>query len=187
MNNKFTSLKNIINSSFFEHSFDIALNKILILSLILVTMTSHAQNKGQDQLNLNGNWKFYVIDGQGSNPLNVVEEATDNIMDNTDTNNIEIKGNWKLKTEGARGSTVYKKDYLERNFTGKETENNYVRFLPKFKKSGYYEAFVIMPFGTHLTAQVNVKQGDSKETAYLNQRVRCGQWISLGIFNFDST
>ncbi|GIZ09661.1 glycoside hydrolase family 2 TIM barrel-domain containing protein [Flavobacterium sp. UMI-01] len=160
---------------------------IALLIFCLSCFFCNAQKQTDYVISLNGDWKFHVIDGQGSNPLNVVEESSDIIIDNRNTNQVEIKGNWKLKTEGARGSAVYQKDFIERNFSGKETEANYVRFFPKFKKSGYYEAFVMMPFGTHLTAQVNVKQGNLKETAYLNQRVRCGQWISLGIFNFDST
>lgn len=163
------------------------MKNITLLIFCLSSFFCLAQKESPTTFSLNGNWNFYVIDGQGSNPLNVKEEASDIIIDNDNPNNVEIKGNWKLETKGKTGSTVFKNNYLERNFSNNEIENNHVRFFPKLKKSGYYETFVIMPFGTHLTAQVNVKQGDLKETAYLNQRVRCGQWISLGIFNFDST
>ncbi|CDF79836.1 glycoside hydrolase (GH2), partial [Formosa agariphila KMM 3901] len=138
-----------------------------------------------EEFSLNGNWKFNTIDGQGYNYLNVQENISDIIIDNSDIENVEVKGNWNSKKFGERDTSFYKDDYLVRNFVKGEGNANYVRFRPNLEKSGYYEAFVKYPFSSHLTSQCNIKHAGEITTKYLSQRVFCGEWISVGIYQFD--
>lgn len=142
-------------------------------------------------MSLNGNWKFHTIYGEGSNYLNIRETENDIIIDNADAN-IEAHGTWGTKKTAARNSKFYKTDYLQHNFSitdlkgGKKNDDSYFRFYPKFKTSGYYEAFTRFPFASHLTTQYNIKHAKGVTTKYVSQRTFCNEWISLGIFDFNS-
>ncbi|WP_111708279.1 glycoside hydrolase family 2 TIM barrel-domain containing protein [Lutibacter citreus] len=163
---------------------------ILLMSLLVVgckTQTNSSDIPDTNQMLLSGDWKFNTIYGMGSNPLNIIEQESDIVIDNTDADRIEIKGTWKTKKVGGRGSVFYGEDYLVRNFKKEEAANNYVRFKPTINKTGYYEAIVIYPFGSHLTAQININSSEGKISKYVSQRTDCGQWISLGIFKFNAS
>ncbi|WP_298369541.1 glycoside hydrolase family 2 TIM barrel-domain containing protein [uncultured Lutibacter sp.] len=136
---------------------------------------------------LSGNWKFNTIYGMGSNPLNIHVQPNDIVIDNNDKTKVEIKGKWQTKKVGGRGSVFYGKDYLTHNFGKNEAANSYVRFMPTINETGYYEALVIYPFASHLTAQININSADGKTSKYVSQRTNCGQWISLGIFKFNAS
>ncbi len=135
---------------------------------------------------LNGTWKFNTIYGQGYNYLNVAVKKEDLIIDNSDQKFVEIKGNWKNSTKSNKGATFYKTNYLVRNFKAKENSDNYVRFHPRFEKSGYYEAFIIHPYTNHSKALYTVRHKNGKTSKKVNSRTLCNEWISLGIFHFDS-
>ncbi|AWB67602.1 glycoside hydrolase family 2 [Saccharobesus litoralis] len=141
-------------------------------------------------LSLNGDWKFHAIYGEGANYMDISERDSDLVIDNTDAD-IESKGKWKPSTKAARNSHFYGSNYVQHYFTltnlkgGNKSDDSYFRFLPKFKKSGYYEAFTRYPFASHLTAQYNIKHADGISTKYVSQRVFCNEWNSLGIFKFD--
>jgi beta-galactosidase len=156
------------------------------------TMQQEQSNTADEEnISLNGDWKFYAIYGEGSNYMNIQELGSDLVIDNTDAN-VEMKGKWKSLTEGQRNTNVYGEDYVQHNFTltnldnGNKDDDSYFRFYPKFEKSGYYEAFTRYPFSSHLTAQYNVSHADGVATKYISQRVFCNEWNSLGIFKFDS-
>lgn len=157
----------------------------------LISCMANAQTK-EERISLNGNWKFYAIYGEGSNYMNISETDDDIVIDNR-APNVEIQGNWKTSKTGARESKFYGEDYLQHYFAltdlkgGNKTDSSFVRFYPNFKKSGYYEAFVKYPFSSHLTAQYNVKHVQGVTTNYVSQRVFCGEWNSLGIYEFDNT
>ncbi len=144
-----------------------------------------------NEFSLNGNWKFHAIYGEGSNYRNIKETEDHIIIDNKDAN-VEIHGEWKSSKTGIRFSKFYGEDYLKHNFPennlveGKKKDDAYFRFKPDFKTSGYYEAFTKYPFESHLTAQYNVKHADGITTKYVSQRVFCNEWVSLGIYKFDS-
>lgn len=166
-------------------------NLFTLLLILLLYSCNLQKNQEPSQANnlisLNGTWKFNTIYGTGSNPLDIIEQDSDIVIDNTDKERIEIKGNWKTKKIGERGSIVHGENYFSRRFNIDESKNNYVRFKPTIKKTGYYEALVKYPFASHLTAQVNINSSEGKISKYVSQRTDCGQWISLGIFKFNSS
>ncbi|NIJ45932.1 beta-galactosidase [Wenyingzhuangia heitensis] len=140
----------------------------------------------EEAYSLNGNWKFNTIYGQGHNYLNVVEKSENIIIDNDDKKHVEIKGNWKKSKKENKGATFYKKDYLVKNFKAGESKDNYVRFHPYFKKSGYYEAFITHPYASHNKALYTVKHKNGESSKKVSSRTFCNEWISLGIFQFDN-
>ena len=162
----------------------------LVLFVFAISCTSK-EEKGEQQISLNGNWKFYAIYGEGSNYLNTQETASDLVIDNNDAN-VEMKGEWKSLKTGLRNSRFYGADYLQHNFTltdldgENKADDSYFRFYPNFKKSAYYEAFTRFPFASHLTAQYKIKHAQGITTKYVSQRVFCNEWNSLGIYEFDN-
>ncbi|APZ45553.1 hypothetical protein BW723_04250 [Polaribacter reichenbachii] len=162
----------------------------LFIALLLTScanQTTSEINSKEDVLSLNGNWKFHTIYGEGSNYLNIHETESDIIIDNTDKN-VEVKGKWKTLKKGARASKFYKENYIQHNFPNNpKNDDSYVRFYPNFTNSGYYEAFTKFPFASHLTAQYNIKHKNGITTKYISQRTFCGEWISLGIYDFKNT
>ncbi|AWG22677.1 hypothetical protein FFWV33_14645 [Flavobacterium faecale] len=163
------------------------MNKILLSIAVFCFLGVNAQKAIDTQFSLNGDWKFYAIEGQGSNSLQVKEEPTDIIVDNADADFVEIKGKWNLKKVGTKGATFYKADFLQRVFRVGDTGDNYVRFRPKISKKGNYEAFVRFPFETNLTTQFTVQHADGEVATYANQRSCGDQWISLGIYTFNAS
>ena len=161
---------------------------ILFFGLLLGCTAQEKLNlpNGEDVLSLNGNWKFHAIYGEGSNYLNIHEAPDDIIIDNADAQQVKITGKWNLLKEGKRGSTFYKNDYLQHNFNNGEDSAS-VKYFPNLKESGYYEAFVMFPFESHLTAQANVFHAEGKTTKFFIQRSYCGEWLSLGIFDFKKS
>lgn len=146
--------------------------------------------RGEEEVSLNGNWKFHAIYGEGSNYMDIQVRDTDIVIDNNDPH-VEAKGTWKTLQDGARNTKFYGKDYQQHSYTltslkgGNKEDDSYFRFYPKFKKSGYYEAFTFYPFASHLTARYNVKHAGGITTKYVSQRVFCNEWNSLGIYRFD--
>ncbi|WP_068473290.1 glycoside hydrolase family 2 [Saccharicrinis aurantiacus] len=157
---------------------------------IIFSTNSYAQT-GEEQLSLNGDWKFYAIDGEGSNYMNIQASEADIIIDNRDAS-VERKGSWKSSKLGARETKFYGIDYEKHSYSltdlkgGNKTDDSYIRFYPNFKKSAYYEVFTIYPFSSHLTAKYNVKHAQGITTQFVSQRTRCNEWISLGIYDFNS-
>lgn len=162
----------------------------LFFTLILVgscnVVDTQVKVVPKEELSLNGTWKFNTITGQGYNYLNVEEKVSDIVIDNADKNSISIKGNWKTSTKKIRNSNFYGTNYYSRSFQKNESSENYVRFYPKFKKSGYYEAYVMHPFSSHMTVQWNVNHKEGKTAKYVSQRIFCKEWISIGIYEFDA-
>ncbi len=135
---------------------------------------------------LNGTWKFNTIYGQGYNYMNVTKSSSDIVIDNSDKDKVEIKGNkWIVKKEAAKDYPFQGNDFLIRNFGQGEHKENYVRFHPKLKKSGYYEAFITHPYASHSKPLYTVKHKKGATTKKVSSRTYCGEWISLGIFQFD--
>ena len=166
------------------------LQHVLLIIGLLISGVLTAQDGGE-RISLNGTWKFYTIYGEGSNYMNIRETEEDLVIDNTDPN-IEIRGSWKMIAAAERDSKFHGKDYLQHYFAltdlngGDKNDSSYVRFYPNFKKAGYFEVFTKFPFSSHLTAQYNVKHAQGVATKYVSQRTYCNEWVSLGIFDFDS-
>ncbi len=164
---------------------------LILVSLVLLGCKSEKKVLPQDELSLNGNWKFHTIYGEGSNYLNIKETKTDLVIDNDDSS-VEIFGNWRVLNTTERNTRLYGKDYLKHSFTntdlegGNKNDTSYVKYYPNFKKSGYYQAFTRFPFASHMTPQYNIKHANGITTKYLNHRIFCNEWISLGIFKFNS-
>ncbi len=163
---------------------------LIILSILLSACSFTSEQitiVPEEIVSLNGDWKFNTIYGQGYNYLNVTENISDIVIDNADRRNVEVKGNWNLSTKRVRNSNFYGKNYYSRFFKERQIVEgeNYVRFRPKIKKSGYYEVFVRHPFSSHLTAQCNVNHSNGKTENFVSQRLFPGEWISVGIYQFD--
>lgn len=169
--------------------------KYLQITCVILTLFSsiNAQNRSnKEQLSLNGNWKFHTIYGEGSNYMNIQETASDLVIDNQDPN-VEVQGKWQTSQKGARDTQFYGTDYRQHYFSltdlqkGGHSDSSYVRFYPHFTKSGYYEVFTKYPFASHLTAQYNINHAGGITTKYVSQRVFCGEWNSLGIYEFNTS
>ena len=155
----------------------------LIFCVILMCCNSwvvHAQHLGEDRMLLSGDWKFHAIFGEGSNYLNIRVEEGDILTDNMDENQIETAGDWQVKSKAGRGTTFWGENYLSHEF--KKGDTSLVRFHLEIPETGYYEHFVFFPFGVHLNARVNIKHVNGTDAFFFNQRNRCSQWLSLGIF-----
>lgn len=165
--------------------------RICFFYLVLTSMLLQGCNSGQEKdiysgeiYSLNGEWKFYSLFGEGSNYRTVSSSSNDIIIDNSDSRYVEISGNWKTNEVASHGSESYGKDYLSYNFKGKE-KDTYVRFEYPVSKKGYYELFIFYPFGAHLTHRINIHHSNGMDSVYLSQRIRCSNWISLGIFKYE--
>ncbi len=141
-------------------------------------------NDGEEQLDLNGKWKFNAIYGEGSNYNNIKAQEDDLVIDNTDEHQIEIKGDWIVATEGERESRFYGTSYLKHHF-GSLQDDASVSYVPKLPASGYYEAFVRFPFAINLNTKINIHHAKGTDVQFFNQRTRCDEWLSLGIFTFE--
>ncbi|WP_460540407.1 glycoside hydrolase family 2 TIM barrel-domain containing protein [Echinicola sediminis] len=163
---------------------------IIYLPILFLFFSLVPKRTISQEISLNGKWKFYTIYGEGSNYLNIQERESDIVIDNTDEN-VKMEGSWKVSKEGERNSRFYREDYVQHYFSltdldnGNVQDSSYVRFYPELKKSGYYEVFTIYPFSSHLTAQYNIHHADGITTKYQSQRVVCGEWVSLGIYDFN--
>ncbi len=162
---------------------------LLTLFLSLLNFEYLSAQEVKEKLSLNGYWKFHTIYGEGSNYMNIVASEEDIVVDNDHPDN-EMQGEWQVAKLGERNTRFYGKDYLKHLFTLTNLNNEnkadsaFFRFKPKLKKSAYYEVFIRYPFASHLTAQCNVKHRNGISTKYVSQRVFCGEWISLGIYDF---
>lgn len=166
--------------------------KYFVLSVIAFVLTSCQTNNQkitivpEETLSLNGDWKFSTIYGQGYNYMNVKLSPSDIIIDNSDADKVEIKGKrWVKKTKPSKDYPFQGKDFLIRNFRKGEDKDSYVRFRPKFKKSGYYEAFLTHPYASHSKVRYTVKHKNGESSKQISSRTYCGEWISLGIYQFD--
>ncbi|MGC6430544.1 MAG: glycoside hydrolase family 2 TIM barrel-domain containing protein [Jejuia sp.] len=164
---------------------------LVLIALCLLGCNSETKVLDTNVLSLNGDWKFHTIYGEGANYLNVKETEDDIVIDNRDTN-VEIRGKWKPSKKKVRFSNFHGEDYVQHFFPannlvdGKKTDDAYFRFYPNFKASGYYEVFTTYPFSTHMTAEYNIKHEGGITSKYVSQRVFCNEWVSLGIYEFNS-
>ena len=142
-------------------------------------------NKGNDELLLSGTWKFSTIYGNGAINNSVTQLSTDIVIDNSDTRQVEVRGDWKTSIGEKNATPQVGKNYLKYSFKSGDT-TAYVRYNANNLSTGYYECFVQYAYATHLTTQFNIKHAFGKTYSHINQRVRNGQWVSLGIFKFIS-
>ena len=84
-------------------------NIYIFALLICITSCTSNTETGEEQLSLNGNWKFYAIYGEGSNYMNIQETNSDIVIDNN-APNVEVKGDWKTLKTGVRNSKFYGED-----------------------------------------------------------------------------
>lgn len=163
---------------------------ISLLAGLLISGLIHAQS-GEEELSLNGYWKFHTIYGEGSNYLNIHKTENDIVIDNNALNVVR-QGKWKTLKKAARNSKFYGEDYLQHYFAltdlgeGNKIDSSYVRYFPDFIQSGYYEVFTKYPFSSHLTAKYNIKHAKGISSKFVSQRVFCNEWNSLGIYEFNS-
>ncbi len=137
-----------------------------------------------DTLSLNGYWKFHSFLGEGSNYLDIQPEAEDIVIDNRQTELLELAGTWNLQTKAERTSECWKGDYL-RHYFSSGRDGAYVRFKPQVPQSGYYEHFVYYPWGHHAAAKIKVKHEEGTYEKYYSQRNLPSVWTSLGIYKLE--
>ncbi|MDG1804314.1 glycoside hydrolase family 2 TIM barrel-domain containing protein [Flavicella sp.] len=139
---------------------------------------------GEENILLKNNWKFNVLKGDGSNYLNVHKEISDVIIDNSNKEKVIINGKWSTSVEKRDGVQYFGDDYLV--FPKDKDTTSFVRFKPGIETLGYREVFVYYPFGMYSQVSVCVKHSKGIDYRTLNQRVKSGEWLSLGIFKFDN-
>ncbi len=170
------------------------MNRILLVilgTLFILSACQPGNNPVENKLSLNGTWKFYTIYGEGANYMNVNESEDDIIIDNDDVR-VEIHGNWSVSKYAKLNSSFQGSDYLKRYYSNTDlgnanpSDSSCVRYYPDFKNSGYYEVFVKYPYVSHLTTRYNINNANGISTKYLNQRLLSGEWISLGIYEFNN-
>ena len=156
---------------------------ILLFGVLILNSCSNQSNE-TDTILLDGYWKFQTFIGDGSNYLDIHPQPGDIILDNSDSFNVEIYGEWDRKGKGIRGSFSWKDNYLIKNFKEQDT-SAFVRYHYNSIDSGYYEHFVYYPFAYHTTAQVVVKHAEGTDSLYFLQRTRQSKWLSLGVFRIE--
>lgn len=158
-----------------------------ILFLGGVAPLAKADGKGEQTLTLDGEWKFTTFLGEGSNYRDISPGPADLVIDNSQTDRLEVVGNWAVKSQGERDTSCWGEDYLARFFKHGDAAA-YVRFDTTPPKNGLYEHFIRYPFGHHLTTRLQINHAGGVDSRHVSQRNRCGQWISLGIYrlNVDS-
>lgn len=138
---------------------------------------------GQAMCSLNGDWKFNTFPGEGSNYLDIRPQAGDIVIDNQQTDFLDLQGDWQLAHKATRETTAWNGDYLQHHFT--EQDSAYVRFRAEVPESGYYEHFINYPFGNHLATMVQVKHAEGIHSKDFNQKNRPNHWLSLGVFKLE--
>lgn len=138
----------------------------------------HAQ---QEDLSLNGYWKFNTILGDGANSLDISPKSTDIILDDSDTTHIAFSGKWQRSSTPERGSKMWGDSYFKKWFYTKQ-DNGYFRFKTNHLKPGFYEHFIYFPWGHHSSTIVKVKHRQGMFSFPFSQRNRTNTWLSLGIF-----
>ncbi len=99
------------------------------------------------------------------------------LVDNSDTGNIEIAGNWTTTQGGSQGY-----DYRS---TARGTGATTFTWRPVIGQDGTYEVFAKYPggvTGTATNAPFTVDTGTTSTTVTLDQTERGGEWVSLGKF-----
>jgi len=107
----------------------------------------------------------------------------DLILDSEDSSGISISGNWSSST-GASG--YHGNHYLHDGDSGQGSKS--VRYTPTLPASGFYE--VLANWTEHSNrasnAPINITHKNGTDYLSVNQRSNGGQWVSLGIYGFNS-
>lgn len=135
---------------------------------------------------LSGDWKFNTFLGDGSNYRDISPTDKDIIIDNTDTDLVELNGDWKIGKEGARGSRQWGNSHVYHWSKNNDHSHNAKYYFPENLAAGYYEHFIYYPFGFGLHNTFAVKHSGGLTKHDINQRNRDGQWVSLGIYHIDA-
>lgn len=162
----------------------------LILVLFLVgckTQITPEVNSEENHLLLSGEWKFNTFLGDGSNYLNIQPSKDDIVIDNSQTELLEIQGKWKtgIYKGTDRETKPWGVNYLSYNFK-KDNDPAYVKIKTEVPKSGYYEHFIYYPVGTQMSALAEVTHAEGSYTKDFILKTRPSVWISLGIFKIDT-
>ncbi|QDV63365.1 Beta-galactosidase [Crateriforma conspicua] len=160
-----------------------------VLGCMLSSPSAYTQQpSGEDEqvVSLGSEWKFNTFFGEGSDPHRIQAGPDDIVIDNANDDLVEVVGNWGRKTEGDRDTKLWGDDYRTRFYTDADFVPGEslpaVRFDTTPPRAGLFEHFVYYPFGHHLTTRVRIAHADGTDTHHISQRVRCGQWVSLGVY-----
>ncbi|CAL9574712.1 hypothetical protein SUDANB95_04869 [Actinosynnema sp. ALI-1.44] len=99
------------------------------------------------------------------------------LVDNSDTGNVELTGNWATTPGGAQGY-----DYRS---AARGTGGTTFTWRPVIGQSGDYEVFVKYPAavaGAATNAPFKVETGTTTTTVAVDETQRGGEWVSLGRF-----
>lgn len=120
-----------------------------------------------------------------NNPL--VDGSTPEILvDNDDTENITITGEWKRQTVGGYGPSLL----ID---TAKNTAAE-IKFIPHIKKTGIYQVYVYCPKVSHSATitQVQIADGQNVVNKTINKNdvqvvgQTSGEWVSMGAQRFEA-
>ncbi len=105
------------------------------------------------------------------------------IVDNTGSTGVTLTGSWTASTFNAG---YYGSDYLHDGNTGKGAKS--VRFTPTIPTTGSYDVFMLWTSGTNRATNVpvDIVSASGTTTLSVDQTVDGGQWVPLGLFNFNA-
>lgn len=112
------------------------------------------------------------------------ESIMDILVDNDDTKNVSIYGNWSSEKKGGYGPT-----FLVSNST-----SGSVRFTPDIPKEGSYDAYAYIPKISKTASQIVVTVSDGKKkkeiiiksSDVIVEGQTSGEWVSLGKYNLKA-
>ncbi|MBL9134820.1 MAG: S8 family serine peptidase [Verrucomicrobiales bacterium] len=128
----------------------------------------------------------YTVGSPANATVNIADDdgASFLTVDNTDgPSRVEIVGAWSASTTSPG---YWGTDYLHDVNTGKGTKT--VTFIPTVGTTGTYEAFIWYTAGANRASNlpVDVIHAGGTTTRTVNERINGSQWVSLGIYTFNS-
>jgi hypothetical protein len=107
--------------------------------------------------------------------------STDILVDNEDKNDVKITGHWETQKKGGYGPTFLASDPAVQDMQS-------VRFSPKIKKQGKYNAYIYFPKLPNISSAIklkfydgkNIKEIGVKEKDIIVEGQTSGEWFHLG-------
>ncbi len=132
-----------------------------------------------------GVYQSHIAELQGLIGLNEyfgTPDQTVTVLDNADTNHVQLVGDW---TSSTSNSGFYRADYLHDGNTGKGTKS--VTFQPDLPLRGWYRVYLRWTASnnraTNVPVDVHCTAGVITET--VNEQIDAGNWYLLGTYLFD--
>jgi len=112
--------------------------------------------------------------------------SADVLADNEDKTSVAVTGKWAVQNKGGYGPTFLASDPAVKDLQS-------VKFTPKVKKAGKYNAYIYFPKLPHMSSQIKLSLFDGKTKKEINVKESdivvvgqtSGEWFHLGTYNFQ--